>query len=53
MKKIQNYLLIGVFVMTALLAAVYFGARSLRKSGISPIALIVLSAVSGIVLWGV
>lgn len=40
-------------LLTALLAAVYFGARSLRKSGISPIALIVLSAVSGIVLWGV
>ena len=36
-------------VMTSLLAGVYFGSRKLRKAGLSPIGLIVLSALSGII----
>ena len=35
-------------VMTALLAGIYFGSRKLVKGGLSPIALIVLSALFGI-----
>ena len=35
-------------VMTALLAVIYFGSRKLWKGGLSPIALIVLSAILGI-----
>ena len=34
--------------LTALLAGIYFGSRKLVKGGLSPIALIVLSALSGI-----
>ena len=40
-------------VMTAALAAVYFGSRKLLKNGISPIALIGISAVAGILVYGV
>ena len=35
--------------MTALLAGIYFGSRKLKKGGLSPIALIVLSALFGII----
>lgn len=34
------------------LAAVYFGARKIAKRGISPIVLIMIAAVSGIVVYG-
>ncbi len=37
--------------LTALLAGIYFGSRKIRKGGLSPIALIVLSALCGIVLY--
>ena len=37
--------------LTALLAGIHFGSRKLKKGGISPIALIVLSALCGIVLY--
>ena len=40
-------------IMTAALAAVYFGSRKILKSGISPIALIGISAVAGILVYGV
>ena len=38
--------------MTALLAGIYFGSRKLWKGGLSPIALIVLSALFGIIFHG-
>ena len=38
--------------MTALLAGIYFGSRKLRKGGLSPIGLIVLSALFGIIFYG-
>lgn len=40
-------------VLTAVLAAGYFGARKMRKGGISPITLILLSAVGGMVVYGI
>lgn len=38
--------------LTCALAAIYFGSRRLTKKGISPIALIGLSALSGILIYG-
>ena len=38
--------------LTVILAAVYFGAKKIRRNGMSPIALIGLSAVAGIVAYG-
>lgn len=38
---------------TAVLSAVYFGSRIIRKDGLSPIALIGISAAAGIVIYGV
>ena len=38
--------------MTALLAGIYLGSRKLRKRGLSPIGLIVLSALFGIIFYG-
>ena len=38
--------------MTALLAGIYFGSRKLRKEGLSPIGLIVLSALFGTIFYG-
>ncbi len=40
-------------VMTAALAAVYFGSRKILRNGISPIALIGISAVAGILVYGI
>ena len=40
-------------VLTMVLAAVYFGARKVRKGGISPILLICLSAAAGIAVYGI
>ena len=42
---------VSATVMTALLAGIYFGSRKLKKGGLSPIALIVLSALFGIVFY--
>ena len=39
-------------VMTAALGAVYFGSRKIIKNGISPIALICLAGVSGVLAYG-
>ena len=39
--------------LTAVLAAVYFGSRKLLKNGISPIALIGISAIAGIIVYGI
>ncbi len=40
-------------VMTVCLAAVYYGIRHFRKKGISPITLIVISALAGIMVYGI
>lgn len=40
-------------LITAVLAAVYFGSRKKKKNGISPILLIVISAVFGVIVYGV
>ena len=39
-------------ILTAVLSAVYFGSRKLKKGGISPIMLICLAAVAGIAAYG-
>ena len=39
-------------LLTAVLSAVYFGARKLMKNGLSPIALISISALAGILACG-
>ena len=39
-------------VLTALFAAIYFGSRKLGKLAVSPIALIGISAVAGIIAYG-
>ena len=38
--------------MTVLLAGIYFGSRKLKKGGLSPVGLIVLSALLGIIFHG-
>ncbi len=42
-----------VILMTTVLCAAYFGSRKIKKSGISPIGLIALSAVAGILVYGI
>ena len=42
----------GAAAMTAILAGIYFGSRKLRKGGLSPIGLIILSALFGILFHG-
>ena len=44
--------LIRPLLLTVALAVVYFGSRKIRKNGISPILLICISAVAGIVVYG-
>lgn len=44
--------LLRPLVLTAVLGAVYFGSRRLRKGGISPITLICLSALAGLASYG-
>ena len=41
-----------VILMTAVLALVYFGSRKIIKGGISPIALIGISALAGVLVYG-
>ena len=38
--------------LTVILAAIYFGSRKFLKKGLSPIGLIVLSALAGMVVYG-
>ncbi len=40
-------------IMTAVLSAVYFGSRRILKTGISPVTLIGISALAGIVVYGI
>ncbi len=49
----KGTLLIRPLLLTIGLGIVYFGARKLRKRGISPILLICISAVAGIVVYGI
>ncbi len=42
-----------VIIMTAVLATVYFGSRKVMKRGISPIALIGISAAAGVIVYGI
>ena len=44
---------ITALIITAVLALIYFGSRKVREKGISPITLIVISAVAGIVVYGI
>ena len=44
---------VRAIILTVILAAVYFGAKKYRKNGISPILLIAISAVLGIVAYAV
>ena len=39
-------------IMTAVLAGIYFGSRKMLKKGLSPIALIGISAMLGIIVYG-
>ena len=43
---------ITAILMTAVLAVIYFGSRKVLKKGISPIGLIGISAVAGIIIYG-
>lgn len=40
-------------LLTGVLSLVYFGSRKFRKNGISPILLILLSAVAGVIVYGI
>ena len=39
-------------LMTAALAAIYFGSRKIMKKGLSPIGLIGIAAAAGIIVYG-
>ena len=39
-------------VLTLFLAMLYFGAKKILKNGLSPILLILLSAVAGVLIYG-
>ena len=43
---------ITAILMTSVLAVIYFGSRKVLKKGISPIGLIGISAVAGIIVYG-
>ncbi|MCR5293737.1 MAG: chromate transporter [Lachnospiraceae bacterium] len=45
--------LLRPLLLTALLGCVYFGSRKIRKGGISPILLILLSAAAGAAVYGI
>ncbi len=42
----------AMVIMTALLSGIYFGSRKILKNGISPIGLIGISAIMGILIYG-
>ena len=50
--SIQFSLNTTAIIMTVVLSAVYFGSGKILKKGISPIGLIGLSAVAGIIIYG-
>ena len=45
--------MIKPLLLTVILTAVYFGSRKIKKGGISPILLICISAVLGIIAYGI
>ena len=50
--SIQFSLNTTAIIMTVVLSAVYFGSGKILKKGISPIGLISISAVAGIIIYG-
>ena len=42
----------SVIILTAVLSGVYFGSRKITKNGLSPIGLIGISAIMGILIYG-
>ena len=50
--SIQFSLNTTAIIMTVVLSAVYFGSGKILKKGISPIGLIAISAVAGIIIYG-
>ena len=48
----EHTILIRPLILTVVLGAIYFGSRKIWKKGISPIILICVSAVAGIVAYG-
>ena len=42
----------NVIILTAVLSGVYFGSRKITKNGLSPIGLIGISAIMGILIYG-
>lgn len=50
--RIQFSLNTTAIIMTVVLSAVYFGSGKILKKGISPIGLIGISAVAGIIIYG-
>ena len=51
--KDENHIDITSILITCGLAVVYFGMRKVRKNGISPIGLICIAAVVGVVVYGI
>ena len=47
----DSALLIRPLLLTLMLGAIYFGSRKMKKGGMSPILLLCISAVSGIVAY--
>ncbi len=48
----DSVFLIRPLILTLVLGAIYFGSRRAKKSGISPILLMILSALAGIAAYG-
>ncbi len=43
---------IAAIIMTVLLGVIYFGAKKIRKNGISPIILICIAGIAGVLVYG-
>ena len=48
----DSRILVRPLILTLVLGAIYFGSRKVRKSGITPVLLICISAVAGIAAYG-
>ena len=51
-KKLSSFQIIIIGFLTVILAGAYFGSRKILKKGISPILLIGISALAGILVYG-
>ena len=49
----ENALALRPLILTLVLGAIYFGSKKIWKGGLSPILLIILSAVAGIAAYGI